>query len=136
MDVLSQIKRHEGLRLKPYYCTEGKLTIAYGRNLEDRGVSQDEADYLLANDLVFFKDRLAKELPWYLQLSEVRQAVLVNMAFNLGVDGLLKFKRMLSAAHKGNYELAAVEMLDSRWAGQVGYRAQELSEQMRTNEWQ
>lgn len=136
MSIEDQIKRHEGLRLKPYYCTANHLTIGYGRNLEDRGLTQDEADYLLANDIASVRAKLADQIPWYLNLSSVRQAVLVNMAFNLGVGGLLKFKKMLAAVQQSNYEVAAVEMLDSRWADQVGYRSQELAEQMRVNEWQ
>lgn len=136
MSLVDQIKRHEGLRLKPYYCTENKLTIGYGRNLEANGLSQSEADFLLANDIEFVKSALAKVLPWYLRLSPMRQAVLVNMGFNLGVDGLLKFKKMLSAVWESDYDLAAKEMLNSRWASQVGYRANELATQMRTGEWQ
>jgi len=131
--LLEQLQRHEGLRLKPYRDSVGKWTIGYGRNLDDRGISEDEAGFMLDNDI----DQVVAELermPLYLSLDSIRQVVLANMAFNMGVPTLLEFRRMLGALARGEWNRAADEMLDSKWARQVGYRAVELSELMRTGE--
>lgn len=127
---------HEGLRLKPYRCTADKLTIGFGRNLEDKGITQEEAEYLLSNDILAVQSVIWKSIPAYDRLNDARKGVLVNMAFNLGMNGLLKFKKMLSAIEYGHFTQASREMLDSNWANQVGNRAQELAEQMKTGEWQ
>jgi|TARA_Y100000114_G_C11752498_1_gene325111 lysozyme len=131
--LLQQLQRHEGLRLKPYRDAVGKLTIGYGRNLDDRGISEDEAGFMLDNDI----DQVVAELerlPLYLGLDSVRQTVLANMAFNMGVPTLLEFRRMLGALAEKDWDRAADEMLDSKWARQVGSRAVELSELMRRGE--
>jgi len=133
--LIEQIKRHEGLRLKPYRCTANKLTIGYGRNIEDAGISEDEAELLLFNDLARCTKEIEKHVKAFNKLNDARQSVLVNMCFNLGINGLLKFKKFLAAVNDGFVELAAKEMLDSRWAKQVGSRAIELSEQMKTGAW-
>lgn len=132
MILIEQLKRHEGMRLKPYKCTAGKLTIGYGRNLEDKGISKHEAELMLSNDIHEVQDELTKRLPVYFKLNQARKDALANMGFNLGVTGLLKFKKMISALESGDYNLAAAEMLDSRWASQVGQRSKELAEQIRT----
>ena len=131
----SQIERHEGLRLKPYLdtATPPRLTIGYGRNLDDVGITREEADYMLAGDI----DRVERELDTideYVALDRIRQTVIANMAFNLGFNGLLQFKRMWAAIGRCDYEKAAEEMLKSKWARQVGNRATELAEIMRTGE--
>jgi lysozyme len=128
-----QLRRHEGIRLKPYTDTVGKLTIGIGRNLADRGISDDEAEYLLTNDIALVLDGLSR-YDWFLPLNDVRQNVLLNMGFNMGVPRLLVFMRLISALRAGDYWRAAVEMLDSQWAKQVGSRAVELANQMRTGE--
>jgi lysozyme len=135
MDILEQLKRDEGLRLTPYRDTVGKLTIGIGRNLEDVGISKDEAEYLLANDLSKAKIELAQALPWVTNLDDARRGVLLNMAFNMGVKGLLKFKNTLALVKAGSYETAAQEMVKSLWAKQVGERADRLAMQMRTGDW-
>lgn len=127
------IKLHEGLRLKPYRCTAGKLTIGYGRNLQDIGISEEEAEAMLRADI----DRCKKQLetiPWFKKLCDARQAVLIDMCFNLGFDGLMKFRRTLLFIENQNYKSAAAEMLNSRWANQVGSRALRLSRMMKTGE--
>ena len=129
--LAEQLKRHEGIKLKPYRDTVGKLTLGIGRNLEDKGISEKEALSMLNNDVDEFYSKLAKKIPWFLNLDDARQNVLVNMAFNLGVGGLLTFKNMLRLVSVGHYQEGAEEMLDSKWAKQVGYRAEELAEQMR-----
>lgn len=130
--MIRQLRLHEGERLKPYRCTAGKLTIGVGRNLEDRGITREEAAYLLANDIAAEERELLRALPWVAKLDEVRQRVLLDMAFNMGVVGLLAFKRTLATIQAGDYQRAAAMMLDSKWAGQVGQRAERLSRMMAT----
>lgn len=127
-----QLRLHEGERLKPYRCTAGKLTIGVGRNLEDRGITAQESAMLLANDIAREERALFEALPWVSGLDEVRQRVLLDMAFNMGMGSLLQFKLTLGAIQSGQYERASKMMLDSRWAKQVGTRAERLSRMMAT----
>jgi lysozyme len=136
MNILDQLKRDEGIRLHPYKDSVGKLTIGVGRNLDDVGISADEADYLLQNDLKTATSHLQSALPWALQLDDVRRAVLINMTFNMGIAGLLTFKNTLSLIQTGQYDKAADNMLESKWAEQVGPRAHRLALQMKTGTWQ
>jgi lysozyme len=130
--IKAQLVRHEGLRLKPYRCTAGKLTIGIGRNLDDRGISQKEAYAMLERDIMDFEQQLLDEIPeTYSGIDEVRQSVILNMCFNLGMKGLLGFKNTLAFIGAGDWERAANNMLASKWAKQVGMRAIELSELMR-----
>ena len=129
--LLDQLIVHEGLRLKPYRCSAGKLTIGIGRNLEDRGITEVEARYLCLNDIGVVEVELTRNFPRWLELSERRQMALADMAFNLGWPRLSGFRRMLLAIEAGDYEAAAAEMLDSRWAQQVGRRAETLARMMR-----
>ena len=130
--MIHQLTLHEGMRQFPYKCTSGKTTIGIGRNLDDRGITEAEAAYLLGNDINDFQARLTREIPWMVELDPVRQRVLLDMAFNLGVPGLLKFKRTLAAIRGKEYDRAAAMMLDSRWATQVGQRSKRLSHMMAT----
>jgi len=130
--IKAQLVRHEGLRLKPYRCTAGKLTIGIGRNLDDRGISQKEAYAMLERDILDSEQQLLDEIPdIYNGLDEARQSVLLNMCFNLGLKGLLEFKNTLAFIGARDWERAANGMLASKWAKQVGMRAIELSEMMR-----
>ena len=131
--IEEQLVLHEGLKLNPYRCPAGKLTIGVGRNLEDKGISMAEALFLLRNDVEEVRTQLER-YPWYTQLDPVRQKVLIDMAFNLGIGGLMQFRKMLAALEAGDYGKTADEMLDSKWARQVGKRAQRLAEMMRTGE--
>lgn len=133
--LTKQLKRHEGLRLKPYLCTAGKQSIGYGRNLEAKGITKGEAEYMLSVDIGDVMLELKNRLPIYQSLDSTRQAVLVNMGFNLGINGLLRFKNMVKALEAKDYAKAAAEMLNSNWAKQVGSRAQELALQMKTGVW-
>ena len=130
--IKAQLVRHEGLRLKPYHCTAGKLTIGIGRNLDDRGISQKEAYAMLERDIQDCEQWLIDKIPEvYNKLDEIRQSVLLNMCFNMGIKGLLEFKNTLAFIAAGDWERAANNMLASKWAKQVGRRAIELSELMR-----
>ena len=142
LNLLNQLRRHEGLRLDPYKCSEGYLTIGYGRNIETNGISEAEAEFMLLNDLVACESEL-KDEGWYNQLDETRRAVVLNMAFNLGKPKLMQFKKFIGALSDDDYETASKEMITgsdgvspSKWASQVGSRAYELADQMRTGQWQ
>lgn len=128
----SQLSIDEGNKAKPYTDTVGKLTIGVGRNLTDRGLSPDEVNYLLNNDINIATQDAKKLVPGFDKLDDVRQEVLVNMAFNLGLARLSGFKKFLAAVNAGDFSRASVEMLDSVWAKQVGARAIRLSNAMRT----
>lgn len=128
------IKKHEGLQLKVYTCPAGKLTIGYGRNVEDRGITQKEANILLENDIFDIKLELEDKLPLFKFLDDVRQNVLVEMAFNLGIKGLLEFKKTLEYISVKDYDNASKEMLNSKWANQVGKRAITLSNLLKKGE--
>lgn len=135
-DLASQLLRDEGQRLFPYVDTVGKTTIGVGRNLTDDGISQAECDTLLANDISAATVRLESAFPWTQGLDPVRQAVLVNMTFNMGIGGLAGFKETLAKIQAGDYSGAAQAMLQSAWAAQVGPRAQRLAIQMESGTWQ
>jgi len=118
--IKEQLVRHEGLRLKPYRCTAGRLTIGIGRNLDDCGISQSEAYVMLINDIMNCEKQLQSKIPdIYNGLDEVRKSVLLNMCFNLGINGLLGFKNTLAFVKVGDWERAANNMLVSKWAKQV-----------------
>jgi lysozyme len=115
----------------------GFATVGVGRLIDKRKggrLSNDEIDYLLKNDIARFSAELDERLPWWRTLDEVRARVILNMAFNLGVDGLLKFRNTLAAVKAGEWDRAAVGMLASLWAKQVGARAKRLARMMRTGE--
>ncbi|MCP4536925.1 MAG: glycoside hydrolase family protein, partial [Chloroflexi bacterium] len=111
--------RDEGLKLKPYTDTVGKLTIGVGRNLDDVGITEDEADYLLGNDVNWAMDDLDRNVAWWRDLPEGPARALVNMCFNMGWSRLSGFRNMLAALEAGDWQQAATEALDSRWASQV-----------------
>lgn len=135
MDIREQLIRDEGFRLAPYRDTEGLLTIGVGRNLDGVGLYPDEVEYLLNNDIARAKNDVLTALPWAAGLHEARLGVLVNMRFNMGMRRLLGFRKLLEAAERGDWAAAANEMLDSKWAKQVGDRATRLAEQMLEGVW-
>lgn len=130
-----QLIRHEGLRLKMYVDTVGKTSIGVGRNLDDVGISEEEAMFLLGNDIEEKEKQLNAALPWVINLDRPRYYVLANMCFNMGIGNLLLFEKMLRFVEEGNYRKASVEMLNSKWSSQVGNRAKELAKQMETGKW-
>lgn len=131
-DLRQSLIKHEGLRLFPYTDTRNRLTIGVGRNLTDVGISQDEAMLLLEHDIDRTIHLLTVNWPHFLKLDETRQRVVVEMAFNLGVAGLLTFTQMLDAIDKADWVTAAQEARQSLWANQVGMRAETLATMLET----
>ena len=153
--LIEKLIQHEGLRLQVYEDSLGIATIGIGRNLEDRGITPEELDwmdipnmaivhtmgiteadamYLAQNDVQIVEEELLRSHPCVENLDAVRQLVLVDMAFNMGVPRLSKFKKMWAAIHENNFDEAAKEMLDSRWATQVKSRSTKLAHAMHTGE--
>ena len=130
-ELEQQLIKHEDLRLKPYRCTAGRLTLGVGRNLDDNGITKAEAMMMLRNDLTRTRFGLEKVFPGFLGLSRRRRMALIDMCFNLGLPRFLQFKKMLAAVVARDFSLAAEEMLSSAWAKQVGQRAQTLATMMR-----
>ena len=126
--LIEELKRDEGVVLTLYQCSAGKNTIGVGRNLDDRGITDDESNYLLGNDIDICVEELTNAFLWFKDLSDTRQRVMVNMCFNLGLSRLMGFKNFLTAMEAGDWEPAGVEMLDSRWAVQVGPRSTRLKD--------
>lgn len=124
--------RDEGLRLKPYRDTEKILTIGVGRNLQHVGISKEEAMYLLKTDIKKVRTQAVNYFYWFEHLNKVRQNVVLNMMFNLGLTRFKKFKKTIAHIESGQYKLASQEMLRSKWARQVKSRAKRLSKEMAT----
>lgn len=154
-NFVNKLIAHEGLRLQVYQDTLGIDTIGIGRNLEDRGITKEELDwmdmpnmdaiyehgireadamYLAQNDVQIVEEELLRAHPCVEDLDAVRQLVVMDMAFNMGVPRLCKFKKMWNAIHENKFDIAAKEMLDSRWAIQVKSRAVKLSNAMHNGE--
>jgi lysozyme len=121
------LKIHEGFEEKVYFCPANKLTIGYGRNLQDRGINEEEADYLLNNDVNLAINELESIIPNFHKIDSNRQSALIDMIVNLGRPKFLKFKNTIKAIKNENWELASKEMLNSKWARQVPNRAMLLS---------
>ncbi len=128
------LMRHEGFRSRVYKCTAGKSTVGFGRNLDDVGITEEEALLLLRNDILKVEQQLKAALPWTETIDRVRRDVLLNMAFQMGITGLLKFTSTLKAVKDHRWEDAASGMRNSLWAKQTPARANELAEMMRTGE--
>ena len=131
---MKQMRFHEGVRSKVYKDHLGIMTIAVGRNLEDRGLSEDEIDYLLANDIQIVENELDNGLSWWRDLDEVRQRALADLAFNMGLPRLHGFVKMLDGLQRRDYHAAADELLDSKYAKQVGARSERVANMIRTGE--
>ncbi|PLX69577.1 MAG: lysozyme [Denitrovibrio sp.] len=148
-EIIKRIKIFEGYSEKPYLCPAGKWTIGYGYNFEDRnfriatlakiltdGFDSDIAESLLSEDVMAIISVLSKAYTFYQDLNAPRKAVVTDMVYQLGFAGFNKFRKMLSALERKDYEQAAVEMKSSRWFGQSGRRSIINVEQMKTGEWQ
>lgn len=141
IDLLTrQLNGDEGRRRHVYPDSMGLWTIGVGRLVDDRrpgsGLRDDEMDYLLANDIKDRMTALERRIPGFAKLDEARKGVLLNMAFQMGVDGLLEFRRTLTLVGMGKYDAAADQMQQSLWAKQTPERAQRMATQMRTGVWQ
>ena len=134
--LIETLRRHEGVKNTLYKCTSDKWTIGVGRNLEDVGLSEEEIDMLLLNDIKRTKELMDDYIPWYNDLDEVRQEALINFVFNVGIGTAMKFKKAMAALEAHDYDTAAIEMMDSNWAKQVGSRAVEVTEMIKTGEYQ
>lgn len=132
IDALQKELMHdEGCVLTAYEDTEGYVTIGVGRQLDTRGISMEEAMLLLENDIEIVVKELDQRKPYWRELSEDRQRALANMCFNVGAPRLMKFKKMWAAIERNDFKAASEEMLDSKWAKQVGQRASRLAVMMR-----
>jgi lysozyme len=147
MNVVEQLKREESKRLTVYddatgspivpgYRVIGHPTIGIGRALDTNGISDDESEYLFANDVANVRIEVTKRLPWITSMNEPRQAVFLGMAFQMGVAGFLQFKNSIAMAKAGEYEACAKNLLKSLWAKQTPQRAYRMAEQMRLGTWQ
>ena len=126
MSIVKLLRYEEGKRLKPYKCTAGKLTIGYGRNLDDKGITDQEAEQLLSNDIGECIAQISKALPWSSRLDMPRRDVLVAMCFQLGLNGLLSFSNFLRAMRDGNWLSAAEELRNSKFHDQTTSRVNRL----------
>lgn len=126
--LLEMLKRHEGVRSHVYLCSAGYETIGVGRNISKSGMglSDDEVDYLLENDIARVIKELSSEYPWFNTLDDVRKDAMIDISFNLGATRLRGFKRALAAMEVADYKTAAKEFLDSKWSRDVKGRATEL----------
>lgn len=137
-EAISRLILHEGMKLKPYKCPAGYLTIGVGRNVEtnpitaeekkvvgdwEHGITKNGAKYLLKNDIIKAHRECKRYIEFYKTLDDERQYALLDMCFNLGIYGLLKFRKMLFAMEIGDYRGAAKECLNSKYAKEVGKRA-------------
>jgi lysozyme len=134
-----QLRRDEGEKLSAYQDHLGFWTIGIGRLIDSRrggGISTDESTMLLRNDIARIRVELLQRLPWFVYLDPVRQGVLMNMAFQMGINGAMAFQQMLAKVQGGDYAAAADQMLQSKWATQTPERANRLAKQMRDGVWQ
>jgi len=132
--VEEYIKRNEGLRLKPYQCSAGKLTIGYGRNIEDNGISLDEAEFLLSSDIRSVTEEIRRLIPDFDSLELPQKTALIDMGFNLGITGLSKFRKMITAVNVRDFKKAAEEMLDSNYANQLPNRSSKNAQLIQISE--
>jgi len=127
-DILEMLKRHEGFKQFPYLCTAGKLTVGYGRNFDDVGLSEYEAEFLLLQDIKHATKRLTTIFPNFYDFTVNRQAALIDLMVNIGSRKFLLFRKMIIAIKRNDWEDAANEAKDSKWHKQVGQRAIEIEE--------
>jgi len=136
--IVEMLRKHEGVETHAYKCTANKTTIGVGRNVDPDGgigLTDSEIDFILANDVRRVNTELVDTFKWYKSLDAPRKDALMDMCFNMGLPRLKQFKKSLAAMKANNYELAATEFLDSRWARQVGKRAITVTDMIRTGEY-
>lgn len=130
-NLVEMLKRHEGFRSKPYHCSAGKLTIGFGRNLDDVGISKQEATYLLLQDIEQASKDVKSLFPDFDRFTINRQNALINMVFNLGINRFKLFKNTIKAIKRDDWTSAAKHAKQSRWHNQVGRRAIEIEDLLR-----
>ena len=128
--VVDMLKRHEGLRLHPYYCSQKKLTCGIGRNLEDRGITEAEAHYLLYNDIKKVQEELTKNWGVWRTFPEKARLVCIDMTFQMGITGFMKFRETRKLMELGKWLEASEEVLRSRYSIQTPNRALYNSRQL------
>ena len=136
--IIEMLRQHEGVRTHAYKCTSNKTTIGVGRNIDESGgigLSKEEINYLLTNDVKRVNDELLGAFRWYKTLGTERKDAMMDMCFNMGLPRLMLFKKALAAMAKGDYVTASAEFLDSRWAKQVGQRAETITAIIETGEY-
>jgi len=141
--LTEMLRRHEGVESHAYLCSQNFTTIGVGRNIDagdngrsrGLGLSDDEVDYLLRNDIDRVTEELDDEYSWFAGLNNARSDAMIDISFNLGQTRLRGFRKALEAMESGDWEEAGKQFLDSRWADQVGNRATELTEIIRTGEY-
>ncbi len=138
MRLVNMLKRHEGVRDKVYMCSAGYETIGVGRNISESGLglSNDEIEYLLKNDIMRCQQELLGEYEWFKDLDSVRQDALIDLSFNIGQTKLRTFVKALGYMSEGNYLEAGQEFYRSRWAEQVGDRSLEICQMISSGEYQ
>lgn len=133
--LIDMLRLHEGVKKHGYLCTAGKMTVGVGRNIDKEGglgLSDDEIDYLLANDIKRVDAELVKSFAWYSSLDDVRKDAMINLTFNVGITRLKGFVKALAAMEQKNYPEAAAQFLDSVWAKQVGKRSIDVTNLIKT----
>ena len=131
MALIDDLKKHEGFRSTVYQCTEGYDTIGYGFAIKDLKLDEDIAELILIRKLADLVARIKETFPWTKDAPEVIQDVVVDMCYQLGINGFSKFKKTIYLLETEQYDEASMEMLDSLWAKQTPNRARELSEEVR-----
>lgn len=137
--IIELLRRHEGVKAHAYRCTANKITVGVGRNIDPEGglgLSDDEIDYLLTNDINRVIVELGQAFEWFSALDEVRRDAMINLCFQLGLPTLLKFRNFLAEMSEGNYELASPHLLDSLYARQTPARANEIAEMIVSGKYQ
>tara|TARA_B100000780_G_scaffold58932_1_gene37584 strand:+ start:1125 stop:1544 length:420 start_codon:yes stop_codon:yes gene_type:complete len=136
--IIEMLRLHEGVETHAYKCTADKITIGVGRNIDPAGgigLTDDEIDYLLSGDVKRVQVELINTFTWFSELDEVRKDAMTDICFNIGLPRLLKFEKSLAAMSTEDYERAADEFLNSRWASQVGARAITITDMIRSGDY-
>ena len=136
--IIEMLRKHESVETHAYECSANKITVGVGRNIDKDGgigLSNDEIDYLLANDIKRVNGELQRSFDWFNSLDQVRKDAMIDLCFNIGLPRMKGFKKALSAMDGVDYDTAATEFLDSRWAKQVGSRAVTITNMIRSGEY-
>ena len=135
--IIEMLRKHESVETHAYECSANKITVGVGRNIDKDGgigLSNDEIDYLLANDIKRVNGELQRSFDWFNSLDQVRKDAMIDLCFNIGLPRMKGFKKALAAMDGVDYDTAALEFLDSRWAKQVGSRAVTITNMIRSVE--